>query len=278
MKELPVVIFTKNRTGCAVATVKALMKNLRHTGYDLRYIVCDDRSEPGHIEAILKVFRDYGIEPTVHVANFRRNNLGAVMNMGLQDAFRTSDRCFRLEDDWLLKCVFDIGPMADALNDPDVCCVRLGATCRDDKEMAKYGNGRFLRFITGEPAKKRFFYFNNQLAVVSRSIHEKLGFYPENVTASKVERYMASKYNGLTSNCSKPPYVLWPAGFARNRMYEESLPFAHIGESLVGHKGTYKIPEQYKKYNSPREVERLRREALELMIPFTAPVQADIEA
>lgn len=260
MNTLPVVLFTKNRTACACATVESLLANFSATGWSLRHVVCDDQSVPGHLEAVLRVYRAHGIEPSVHVTTPQRFGLGASMNMGLEDAFSDSDRCFRLEDDWLLTRPLDIGPLVDRMDGLDIGLLRLGMLFRMPSELVRVPECRELLIVKSK--QYQAFTFNNQLGVVMRKVHELAGMYRENCKPSMSERSMGNVYNRVTRYGTRPPYVAWPTGWATFRHYDPTLPFAHIGVSIAGHKKLYKIPEKYLKYNDPALDSRLRAEAL----------------
>ena len=260
MNVLPVVLFTKNRTGCACAVADALLTNLSASGYRIRHVVCDDQSAPGHLDAVLAVYRRHGVEPSVHVTTSTRFGLGASMNIGLEDAFSDSDKCLRIEDDWLLTRPLDIGPLVDRMDGLDIGLIRLGMLFRMPSELVRVPECRELLIVKSKQCQA--FTFNNQLGVVTRKVHELAGMYRENCRASETERAMGNAYNRVTKFGSKPPYVAWPAGWATYRHYDPTLPFAHIGVSIVGHRKMYKIPEKYLKYNDSGLVARLRAEAL----------------
>ena len=261
MKTIPVVLMTKNRTCCAVSVIRSLFENLSFTGYSPRYIVCDDQSVPGHLEAVLKVFGEHGVNPSVHVTTKGRWGLGASMNMGLDDAFSDplADKCFRIEDDWLLKHKLDLGPWIDMMSPLGIGSLRLGMMFRNRHELVRFP-GTDLYKVLSTP--DRTFTFNNQVAVITRAIYRVVGKYPENVKPSVMERYGAARYREATANGRKPPYVAWPVSWETNTHYGEKMPFAHIGVSISGHTGLYRIPQRYIGYNDPKKDEALRKEAL----------------
>lgn len=260
MNVLPVCIFTKDRTGCACATVESVLKNLSCSGHRMRWILCDDMSVKGHVEAVLKVFDRNGIVPSLHITTPERHGLGASMNMGLQDAFSDSDKCLRMEDDWLMERPFDVGPLVDRMDELNIGLLRLGMMFRMPSELLRFPSCRDIIMVRS--LKHQAFTFNNQLAVVTKKVHELIGMYPENVPPPTAERTVANMYNRLTGFGSRPPYVAWPTKWATFRHYDPSIPFAHIGVSIVGHKKLYKIPERYLKYNDPRLDAMLRADAL----------------
>ena len=246
MKTLPVCIFTHNRTKVACATVDALINHLKCSGRDLRWILCDDLSNHGHVGTLLAEFRNRGIEPSVHRNDSARHGLGASMNRGLDDAFSTSPLCFRIEDDWLLKRDLDVSGWVEAMERLPIASVRLGMMFRTPQELLPMDVAAGLWRLRS--TARRIYDFNNQVAIVARSFHEKAGGYPENVDPQKAELYMAKKYMEISSRGAHPPFVCWPKGMATNVHYHDTLPFDHCGESSIGHK-YWKIPPKYASIN-----------------------------
>ena len=262
METLPIVLLTKDRTGCACATVDALLSNLGAYGYSPRHIVCDDMSVPGHVEAVVAVYRRHGVEPVVHVTTDGRHGLGASMNIGLEDAFSDpgATKCLRLEDDWMLDRPLDIGPWVAKMDRLWIGSLRLGMMYRHGNELTPFQGSPDLMKVRS--AYHQLFTFNNQVAVVTRELTDLIGKYPENVKPSDAERTAAYRHNHATGYGSMPPYVAWPSGWDTFSQYGRNLPFVHIGVSLSGHSKMYRIPARYMKFNDPAEDRRLRAEAL----------------
>lgn len=252
MRILPVAVFTHDRTACACACVDAMIRNLRCGDRRIEWILCDDRSKPGHVEAILDVFHRYGIDPSVHLNNDGRTGLGASMNKGLVDAFGRSHECLRTEDDWLLKRPLDIGDWVKSMDKLSIGSLRLGMMFRKPYELLKYAEG--LLRVVSDPS--RTFTFNNQIAVVTDTVYDLCGLYEENVDPAKVERGMAIKYNMITSKCKASPWTCWPEGWATSKYYDDTLAFDHVGKSTIGH--GYRIPAKYDRLNDPETDRRIR--------------------
>ena len=253
---LPVCVFTRNRTRCAMATAEALLSNLSCSGRAIRYVLCDDRSEPGHVDAVLSVFRNRGVEPSVHLCDGSRHGLGASMNNGLRDAFSDSDLCLRIEDDWILKRPLDVGPWCDAMGPMRIGSLRLGMMFRKPSELVPSECG--LLRVASEP--HRTYTFNNQVAIVSRDLWRMLGPYVENVHPQRTERDMAVRYNALTLKGSRPPYVMWPEGWETMSHHGPNMAFDHAGVSTLGHRNP--IPGMYSSINDPKADEDARRRFL----------------
>ena len=258
-KDFPVCFFTKDRTACACACASAIVRNLTCGDRHVRYVVCDDGSRPGHLDAVYGAMLKAGAAPGdihVHTNTKERHGLGASMNRGLEDAFETSYECLRMEDDWLLKRPLDVGVWADCMDRLSIGSVRLGMMFRAPQELVPLTDDLYkLRSW-----KNRRFSFNNQVAIVTDAVYQLLGRYPENVSPVEVECHMADRYNAVTDKCLTTPYVCWPRAWATNKFYDATMPFAHVGVSTIKHK--YKIPASYAHLNNPREDQRLRDVAL----------------
>jgi hypothetical protein len=252
MKTLPVCIFTRDRTSCARACVDALLRNLSCTGYSIRYIICDDRSKPGHVPAVVDVLSRAGAAVSVHLNDGKRWGLGASMNKGLEDAFKDSHLCLRIEDDWLLKRPLDLGKWADCMDRLSIGSVRLGMMFRKPYELREFEEG--LLKVKSDPGRR--FTFNNQVALVSDSVYDLCGPYVENRPPNIVEREMADRYNVVTDKCNLSPWVCWPKGWATCKYYDETMAFDHIGKSTINHR--YAIPAKYVALNDPELDRKVR--------------------
>lgn len=268
MNTLPIVFLTKDRTCCAVNAVEAMLSHLKCTGYAPRYIICDDASVPGHLDAVLKEFAKHGVSPEVHVSTADRHGLGAIMNMGLDAAFSdpSVNLCLRMEDDWILSRDVDLGPWLDSMDSLHIGSLRLGMMFRDRCELLpfpedpKRGECPLWKVAS---MKRQLFTFNNQVAVVSREMYDMVGKYPENDRPAAVEKHGANIYNRVTGYGANPPYVAWPSSWTTRTHYGDNLPFVHVGISISGHTGLYPIPQKYRWYNDPSRSEELRRLALQ---------------
>lgn len=101
-----VVITTHNRTRVAQETIKFMVRNFRYK--NVKWIISDDRSDPGHIESLIETFKECGVENvTVCRTDSKRYGLGASLNNGLREAFKFSDIVLTMEDDWILEKPFN---------------------------------------------------------------------------------------------------------------------------------------------------------------------------
>jgi len=257
---LPVVFLTHDRTTVAMECLKSLARNLYCKDRRIVWLICSDRSSPGHVDALFDVLEKAGVPKSSCFALFTtkdRHGLGASMNNGILHALDESglgcDVCLRTEDDWLLKRPLDLTPFVDAMTKGSgtIGCIRMGMMFRDRNELVPFSDHArketdgLLYRLKSNPG--RTMNFNNQIALVSAAIYDLCGLYDENVRPEEVEHNMAVRYNRATSKGASSPFVCWPVGWATNKEQDDRLPFAHIGESTIGHR--FEIPDRYKWLN-----------------------------
>lgn len=252
---LAVVFQTHNRTAMAAYVLESFVKNLKYGGR-IRYIVADDRSYPGHVEALEDVFVANGVtDYEICRTNKTRWGLGSSLNNGLQAAFRVTDVVLTTEDDWWCKARFDITRYVRAVMQPDVAGVRFGSM-----------NGRFnvlrqspyagLRHVTGskDVVPEHRYVFNAQIMLRNKRAYDAVGLYRENVDIDTVECDMNNRFNRMFSDGNDASMmVLWPSYLKLNSL--DSGFFMHIGKSTAGHG-----------YDTPRELQYLNDTALEANI------------
>lgn len=257
---LPVVFLTHDRTTVARECLKSLVANLECKDRQLVWLLCSDRSAEGHVEALFDVLERHGVPKDRAFALLttkQRHGLGASMNNGILHAMDEAglgcDVCLRTEDDWLLKRPLDLTPFVDAMTKGSgtVGCIRMGMMFRDRDELLPFSdharpdtNGLLYR-VKSKPG--RTMTFNNQIALVSSAIYDLCGLYDENAKPEEVEQNMAVRYNRATAKGASSPFVCWPVGWATNKEQDDRLPFAHVGESTIGHR--FEIPKQYRRLN-----------------------------
>lgn len=233
---ITIVITTHNRTDTAIKTIESLVKHIVYP--KLKWCLCDDRSTGDHVARVMDKFGELGVED---VKICRTTNvewgLGASMNNGLRYAFSNSPIVLTVEDDWLLKKDLDLGPYVSyMLGHEDCGTIRFGFLYVHDGVVLGNDNG-LLTEITMRNGDVSAWTITNQIALRHRRFYDQFGMYMENCHPDISERNMCLRYN----EAKDKPKVYWPTSFKTNTMYDESLPFEHFGESLVGHnwdKGT----------------------------------------
>jgi len=262
---LTVAFMTHDRTAVACKCLEMLCRKLRYAG-DIHYCVCDDRSRPGHVEALERVLRECGRSYSVERNLNGRWGLGASMNNGLRNAFSRSPVVLTSEDDFLLEREFDITGCVDTIMSNDVAGIRLayvktkpsgtGVTWTRTRPSKIKG---FVNVVAGSVMNAHYKYvFNNQVMLRHKRVYDAIGYYPENCNHQEMERQVVAAYavrfkGGLSENCQ----VLYPDDLPTDT-YDNGL-FMHIGESTAGH--GFAIPEEYVALNDADADKRLRDQA-----------------
>lgn len=248
---IPVVITTHNRTKVARESVRYLCKNLKYAG-KLKFCVADDRSNPGHAEAVINAFRECGIpSDDLYLTKTSDNcfGLGASLNNGLNWAFRISDVVLTTEDDWILEKQLNITECVKILiSDKTLAGIRLAAL----GPAIKHDNyNSFLSYVVGNAKLNSI--FNNQVMLRHRRIYDKLGMYKTNCSSDDVEQDMRDKYNKLTNyGCESLKTLILSCIRPYGLRDSSSGYFLHAGESTVGHK--FIVPDKYKYLYEPERV------------------------
>lgn len=240
---LPVVITTHNRTQVAATVIESLIKNLKFDG-KIEYCIADDRSKPSHIEELLKVFKEYGIKPTVKKANSRYYGLGASLNRGLKWAFKLSDFVLTTEDDWLLVKPLDMNDKVKTILENNIAGIRLATTSAPNS--LKNTNIENYLYIIKDSLKQ--YIFNNQVMLRHKRIFDKIGLMKENCSPAEQEKDIVTKYNKF-SNFGEIMPVLYPKEMDEfPALYGEHNYFHHIGISTDPNK-IRPIKEEHKLLN-----------------------------
>ena len=253
-----VVFFTHERTRVAKYCLKKLVENLKYE--KLRWVLSDDRSHEGHVEELLEVLKSHGIEDVaVCRTSESRHGLGASMNNGLKEAFKTSEVVLRVEDDWLLEKPLDLKRHVETLmKNQRVAGIRIGMVGGGvDEERGRLYPG--YKTLCGGNVKS--WLFVNQVFLVHKRVHDALGWYSEDGNADKVEVDFKERYNKYSSNGHQRMFVLVPREMKWRTFDDPSLWFIHVGRSMLGH-AIYRPPKRYEwLYNSPEDIaERKARE------------------
>ena len=172
-------ILTHNRTNVACATIDYLVKNLKYD--NLKWCISDDLSDNGHIDRLLDVFKNNGInEVKVCMTNPYSRGLGAALNNALMYSWTNGDLSFTVEDDWILQRTLELKKYVDVLmSDQDTAMVRLAYL---DKRHKLTPYNKFLNAV----GKSQFnFIFNNQCGLRHRRIYDVMGYNKENCNGDK---------------------------------------------------------------------------------------------
>lgn len=223
---LPVIITTHNRTRVASTVIESLVHNLKFDG-KIAYCICDDRSDKGHIEELVKTFNGLGIEPTVKKSTKTKWGLGASLNRGIKWALKLAPFVLTTEDDWLLVKPLDMNDKVKTLLENNIAGIRLATTSAPNSlEKTNLEN---YSCIVKDNIKQ--YIFNNQVMLRHKRIFDEIGLMKENCEPAEQERDAVTRYNEF-SNFGEVMPVLYP-----NEMdpipsvYGEHNYFHHIGVS-----------------------------------------------
>ena len=230
------VITTHNRTATALATIESLVKHLKYPR--LKWCLCDDRSEPGHVAKLMDKFAELGVED-VKVCRTTEEHwgLGASLNNGLKAAFDLAPVVFTTEDDWMLEQDLDLTEWVTFLNTHvEAAVVRLGML------NLKTGNARLeketktLSRVTWPKNHQFGWLITNQVALRHRRLYDALGLYMENVHSDVAEQEFNMRHRRYLGDYTKDMLrVYWPTKFPTGTLRSPKLPFYHFGHSTVEH-------------------------------------------
>ena len=223
---LPVVITTHNRTKVASTVIESLAKNLKFAGR-IEYCICDDRSNPGHVDELVQTFKACGIKPMVKRASKKHFGLGASLNKGLEWGFKKSPFVLTTEDDWLLVRPLDMTDKVEKILKYDIAGIRL-ATTSAPNSLKKTSIDNYSCIV--KDCLKQYI-FNNQVMLRHKRIFDKIGFMKENCEPAEQEKDIVTKYNEF-SNFGETMPVLYPNELDTiPSLYGEHNYFHHIGIS-----------------------------------------------
>lgn len=199
MRELVSVIMTTyNRTEIARQTLRYLRQNLQYE--NLAWIIADDGSAEGHIEALLSELDGLPVQ----VTNAQRKGVGKSKNLALELAFKSSPLILLLEDDWLLSEPFNLNVYADTLvSQPTVGMIRFGYLSTElTADFVGYNDMSYWRIRQGSGV----YCYSGQISLRHKRWYDKVGYHKEGVTPGEEELEMCIRYNATPD----APYILWP--------------------------------------------------------------------
>lgn len=235
---LSVVFQTHNRTATACFCLDTMCRNLKYAG-QLHYCICDDRSEDGHVDALVGVLRRNGVSNfSLHYTDGSRWGLGASMNNGLKWSFKFTDVVLTAEDDFMLAKEFDITPYVEECLKPDVSMIKLASVTVSYNPLFDCGHPGFKQCGTNKKRPHNQWYtFNNLVALRHRRVFDEIGMYHENCPPAAMEIGMLDKFNRTyNAGFSGRMKILWPTRL-KTDTYETEW-FVHIGKSTIGHRDT----------------------------------------
>ena len=242
--KVAVIVTTHNRTKTAKLAIESLVARLKYP--DLEWIIADDRSDRGHVRALVEHAVSLGVKNIrTTETNKAHWGLGASLNNALHAAFRTCDIVLTTEDDWYLQRDLCLEPLVKVISEnTNVAAIRLGAMFKAEDHLIDSSVDGFYKVTNGSrfSTDRTRMLLNLQVAIRHRRLYDALGYYPENkkpdtVEADMNERFCSYTREGLSDNL----VVLWPKKFERKTLDSRINPFVHFGESTCGH--DYAVPE-----------------------------------
>lgn len=234
---ISVMMTTHDRTAVASFVLDNLIKKIRYSG-KIHWIVCDDRSKPGHTEVMESKFTENNVSDySIFKTDDNRWGLGSSMNNGLKDAFKRGDIVLTTEDDWYLRKEYSLDEKVKILlDDKNVAGIRIGALCNELGNNLKLDSihKNFCKLEAPRNKVGRFFIFNNQVMLRHKRIFDKIGYMKENCPPDMQEQIMVERYNNLTDFGRKDIFkTLWPKEYDVATLYGAHNPFFHIGRSTI---------------------------------------------
>lgn len=232
---LSVVFITRNRTAVACECLNSLCKNLLYSG-EIHWCICDDRSDRGHVDALIGVLRNNNITSfSVHYTDEKNYGLGASMNNGLMFSYKFTDIALTAEDDFLLLKSLNMDRYVAEAMKPTVAGIKLAANMEKFcYPIAISPSGFYTLAVNEKLHRVQRGLFNNLVMLRTKRAFDTVGFYTENVIADTSESDMIVRFN-LAANGGRSGMlnVLWPRELKLNTMHTGL--FEHIGSSTVGH-------------------------------------------
>ena len=239
--EIPIAFITKDRTRVACYTLDSVLKNIV-TSQKIRLIISDDQSESeNHIKYLSNVSKINEIDPIVVKTTKDCHGLGASMNNALHEAWKYSDKCLTIEDDWYLQKKLYLDNCINTMDTDDtIVGIRLGII-ESLNHVLPYN--RYFYKIVSQPGLDYTFIYNFQIMLRSKRIYDKLGYYTHN-SPDEDEKSFALKQCALSDRGRNENIkTLYPTSMPRNTIDDPGLYFIHMGKSIVNH--TVYIPERF---------------------------------
>lgn len=245
-KILPIVVVGKNRTLMTQEVIKSMNEKILDT--KTFFIHVSDRSENGHIESIKNFFEINKINGIVLQTNEKRYGLGSAMNIGLESAFKISDVCLLIENDWLLRDKISFNDDIETIKTTNISNIsykHINAICNIDViETVENLNEYYIKLYRNNGNNS----FNIELGcmLVSKRLFDEIGFFTENEDPPTVEKDFINNYNKYIFNEHLERKIL----SANNKKYYHTTlnspycVFYHIGMNS-SHGGVWKIPREY---------------------------------
>ena len=272
-----VMMTTWNRTPLAVKCLKGLVKDVDYPASKLSWVLADDGSEPGHVEACIDALTSSGVSmDRIYVTrNYRSDDddnakFGHALNLnnGLREAFKHSDIVLRTEDDLLPSQKIPIADFVKILRDNDnVAGIKLGHGADIARKLPWKGDPRAF---AEDASYWNVFIFNHLAMICHRRVYDSIGMYNEDLAGADVEKDIGKrfmdKFRNRTPEQEYDMKVLVPTfGETTSKMAANKnrwFYFTHIGkDSVSGHSYRTDWSDDVIKLNSKELAEDMRAES-----------------
>lgn len=217
MRPLCIVLLTYNRWECAERTLRSTLDNISYSG-SLSVHIADDGTGHDYRMGLRDIAGGYSQVHGVSVSDSEQGGYGRNYNLAMQAVHLHSEIILPLEDDWELLKHLDLDPLARALDDDRMGCIRLGylgATQPLYGEMLIIEN--HLWFLLNPSSAERHI-FAGHPRLETREWERKVGPWPEGLDPNGTE-YAVSAWRKAREG------VAWPCWLSST----EGDFFTHIG-------------------------------------------------
>lgn len=217
---LAIVLFTCNRPDYARRTLRSALDGVQYRG-PLHVHMADDGSPAADTDDLLRLAGGYPQVQAVSATNAERGGYGRSYNLATQHlhgALGDMGLVLALEDDWELLRPLDLDPLAVALADERLGCIRLGYvgyTQRLAGEFVFVAGAHYL-LLDAMSAEPHVFAGHPRLETVAWE--RTVGPWPEGMNAGATEFTVAHRLAARRG-------VAWPLDLVHPR----GDLFAHIG-------------------------------------------------
>ena len=287
LPNVSVMMTTWNRTPLAVKCLKSLVENIEYPLQKLYWVLADDGSEPGHVEACIDALLASGIpgDRVFTTRNYRSGpdaKFGHALNLnnGLREAFKHSDIVLRTEDDLLPSRKIPVVKFAKLLADnKNVAGIKLGHAGDVSRKLPWPGDP--VGF-TEDASYWNMFIFNHLAMICHKRVYDALGMYDESLSGAEVERNMGKRFMELfRKRTSEQEYSMKVLSPAMEEEKEQNVQadekkkkkpgsikwfyFTHIGkDSVSGHVYKAKWSDDVVELNSKELAEDIRAKAAKI--------------
>lgn len=210
------------RVQYAEQCLNALFANLTFDKGELLYHIADDGSPKEHVDKLLELAKDWGIEPTV--SNSNRSGYGGNFNTATQYTHSLAEFVIPIEEDWELVRPFDISSMIKAIQeDTRIECIRLGYLGWTEDLKGKLVQSAAQTFLLFDADSPETHVFAGHPRIETVAFEKRIGEWPVGIKAGWTEMDICKRKESRTG-------VAWPLDAGINASQDYCRLFAHVGD------------------------------------------------